>query len=62
MKTPKKMLVYTNEPSAKGWRFSGQKPLTRAQEKALEIPDPSEAASVLHMVAKGELKLTFSRA
>ena len=64
MKTHIKMPVYTDELPDGDWRFAGQKPLTQVQQKALGIPDPSEAAkikivrkparpaSVLHMVAK----------
>jgi predicted DNA binding CopG/RHH family protein len=104
MKTKRKKPIYTDEPLAEGWRFQEGKALTLAQQKALGITGPSEAAkvkivrkparparinirtthetiaglraraeeaglpyqtlaaSVLHMVAKGELKLTFSRA
>jgi predicted DNA binding CopG/RHH family protein len=104
MKTKRKKPIYTDEPLAEGWRFQEEKALTLAQQKALGIPGPSEAAkvkivrkparparinirtthetiaglraraeeaglpyqtlaaSVLHMVAKGELKLTFSLA
>lgn len=103
MKTKRKKPVYTDEPSTEGWHFQEENALSRMQQKALGIPDPSEtakmkiarkparparinirtthetiaglraraeeaglpyqtlAASVLHMVAKGELKLTFSR-
>lgn len=104
MKTKRKKPVYTDEPATEGWHFQEENALSRAEQKALGLPTPSEAAkmkivrkparparinirtthetiaglraraeeaglpyqtlaaSVLHMVAKGELKLTFSRA
>jgi predicted DNA binding CopG/RHH family protein len=102
MKTKKNKSSYTQEPVGEGWGFEQNKALTRAQQRALGLPAPTDAAkmtinrkparparinirtthetiaglraraeeaglpyqtlaaSVLHMVARGDLKLVLA--
>ena len=102
MKTKRKKTNYVEEPTGEGWRFDRRKALSRAQQRAMGLPSPSDAAkmtvnrkparparinirtthetiaglraraeeaglpyqtlaaSVLHMVAKGDLKLSLA--
>jgi predicted DNA binding CopG/RHH family protein len=102
MKTKKNKSSYTQEPVGEGWGFDQNKALTRAHQRALGLPTPTDAAkmtinrkparparinirtthetiaglraraeeaglpyqtlaaSVLHMVARGDLKLALA--
>ena len=52
-KTKKPEIVHIEEPRASGWKFDASKVLTRAQEKALGIPSPEQAARMSTQIIHG---------